>query len=180
MAYFLTRIEQGELIGITRILAADSLTRPGEGFLLQPFWQNSYPENIETFAEACTPHGSFSYWRIFNYFAGIWKDHADHSVVMTDLDRAAAEFFVTNQITFSQDYLTVQFARAETWGLLQADYLFAPDKELVSRRVVSSKDSEWHPGNLRRFPEKRAFIDKLQDWGTGFWPGFKAAFAANE
>lgn len=180
MAYFLTQIEQGELVGITRILAADSLTRPGAGFLLQPFWQSSYPGNIETFAEVCTPHGSFSYWRIFNYFAGIWKDYADPSVTMTDLDRAAAQFFVTNQIVFSQDYLTVQFARAETWGLLQADYLFAPGKEIRSRPVSYAKESDWQPENLKRFPEKRALIDQLCKWGTGFWPEFKAAFAANE
>ncbi len=180
MAYFLTRIEQGELIGVTRILAADSVTRPGAGFLLQPFWQSSYPENIVTFAEACTPYGSFSYWRIFNYFAGIWKNHADPSVTMTDLDRAAAQFFVSKQIAFSQDYLTVQFARAETWGLLQADYLFAPDKQLVSRPVSFLKELEREQQNLKPSAEKLAFIGKLHAWGCGFWPGFKAAFAANE
>ena len=85
-------------------------------------------------------------------------------------------------ITYPQDFVRVQFARAEVWGLLEVMYLFSPEDEagITANTAPSFRESDWFVKNITHFPEKVAYMEKIKTWATGFWPKFQAAYAASE
>jgi hypothetical protein len=178
MAYFIVRIERAHIEGAIRIFVADNTSRPPSGIAAPPRCQDHFVDNIFTFNEACNDFGSQSYWRVFNYFAGSWKNVADPKAHISDLDRAAGRAIFGRGLSYSQDFLGVQFNRAEKSGFIQADYLFSTPSSIVSDSAETFRGSDWHASNIQKFPEKLAFAKKLKVWGAQFWPDFKAAFTA--
>ena len=51
--------------------------------------------------------------------------------------------------------IAVHFYRSETWGLLEASYLFSPESEHIrSNTVPALHDSDWFGMNLQKYPDK--------------------------
>ena len=81
-------------------------------------------------------------------------------------------------VSYPQELITVGFDQAERWGELSAGFMFSPEKDGISSNVVPTlRDSDWYKSNLQRYPEKVAYVNKLQHWATTFSPKFQAAFA---
>jgi hypothetical protein len=156
------------------------MRQPPGGVRAPPFCQVSFVDNIYAVNEGCTDFGSQSYWRIFNYFARAWTDAAGGKTGMSVLDRAAGPLIFNKGLSYPQDYLGVQFHRAEKSGLLEVDYLFATPAYIASTLVGTFRASDWHASKIKKFPEKMAFVKEVEAWATQFWPEFKAAFAAGQ
>lgn len=59
--------------------------------------------------------------------------------------------------------------------------MFNPEKDGISSNVVTeSRDSDWYKSNLQRYPEKVAYVSKLQQWAADFQPKFLAAFSGGK
>jgi hypothetical protein len=179
LGLFLGHIEHRRLVAGLRVFALKSVDLPGRGF---PSVQGCVPGNPRYNAmdvAAMTPFGHQACWLISNLYTPPYLQWADRAVKIAQLDRIAAGDMAAKGVTYPQDLMSVEFYRAEKWGLVQADYLFSPDSEGIrSSDVVSYTDSDWYPSKIGRFPEKMAYIEKLKSWAQTSWPKFDAAFDA--
>jgi hypothetical protein len=176
MNYFLGQIEHTQLVGAMIVIALRS-AQPESGF---EEWQRcSNPQNIYTSKEDMAPFGHQACWIMHTMFTPPLQQWADNAIKIGNLERAAAGDMAAKGISYPQDLVAVHFFRAETWGLLEATYLFSPEHEHITSNVVPTlRDSDWFGANLQKYPEKVAYIDKLRQWGDAHWPAFKAAFDA--
>jgi hypothetical protein len=180
-AYFIGRIEHKRLVGALRVFAAKSKDKPGAGFIALKGCAKDNPNAHYIFIESVTPFDHEACWFIEQYYTPALQKWADRTTQVSGLDRAAAGDMAAKGVTYPQDFVLVRFGRAEKWGLVQADYLFSPESEGVSSNVaLSYYEMDWHPKNIARFPEKQAYVAKLKEWGTSFWPKFQTAFAEGE
>ena len=178
MNYLLGQIENKRLVGAIQILALRSPASPGTGFVAfgcdNPNFAYSMKEDIQPFAHQ-------SCWVVRNWFTPPWQEWADQSKKMPELMRAAAGDLAAKGVSYPQDLVDVQFYRSETWGLLEVSYLFSPEKEHIASNIAPTlRDSDWWGPNLRRSPEKMAYIESLKVWGASFWPRVKQAFDAGQ
>lgn len=177
MAYFLGRIEHKRLVGALRAVAVKSKEDPGTGFPAMVGCKESEANNIYVQVDSATPFDHQACWWIQNYYTPPWQQWADRAVKISNIDRAAAGDMAAKGVTYPQDFVVVRFSRAEKWGLLEVSYLFNPEVEgISSRNAASFRDADWHAGNIARYPDKVAYINKLKAWGTSFWPKFKTSF----
>ncbi len=120
-------------------------------------------------------------WYVSNFFAPGWSRWADGAVKLDDTDRTAGKALAAKGIDFPQDFISVQFVRTESWGLLHTKYLFSPEiAGIKSNTAPTFADSDWSPKMIKRFPEKVAYVEKLKTWAASFWPQYQAAFAAGQ
>jgi hypothetical protein len=176
---YLGQIKKKHLEGAVRIIVARSLTTPGAGFPKVNGCIDHQENNNYTMSEEVTPSGHEACWIIQNYFASPLQQWADRAKKIPALERAAAGDLAAKGVSYAQDLVAVRFSRAETWGLMEVSYLFSPEG-FTSTAVASYTDSDWHAGNIERFPEKVAYVEKLKTWGAQFWPRFKSAFVDGE
>jgi hypothetical protein len=175
---YLGSIRKRRLEGAIRITAVRSTSTPGKGFRQLKGCATDQAESSYVMAEQAVAFGPQSCWLIQNYFTNPFQQWADRAVHLDPLIRAAAGDLAAKGVSYPQDMVMVRFTRAETWGLLEVGYMFSPEAEgITSASSISYADSDWHVGNIDRFPEKLAYIEKLKHWGAEFWPQFKAAFA---
>ena len=175
VSYFLGRIEHKVLVGAVVLSVLRSPSSPGSGFA--GFQGCGNPDNIHNEKEEIVPFNHQACWVMHNYFTPPLQQWADKSIKIDNLARAAAGDLSSKGVTYPQDFVTVQFFRAESCCMLDASYLFSPDQEHIRSTVVPSfRDADWFGRNLQRFPDKIAYTERLQRWATSFWPTFKAAF----
>lgn len=181
MAYFLGRIEQKRLVGAIRLFALRSTSLPGTGFPAANGCKAGNPNLNYLYAGSVTAFDHQACWLINNYFTPPLQQWADRAVKIAGLDRAAAGDLTAKGVSYPQDLVDVRFTRAETWGLLEVSYLFNPETEGInSGTALSARESDWHAPNAPRFPEKMAYLAKMQEWGEGFWPKFQQAFESGQ
>jgi hypothetical protein len=114
---------------------------------------------------------------LYNLFTGQWAQWGDGSVKLNSLTRAAIGNMAAKGISYPQDLIIVHFIRVERWGSLDIAYAFNPETEHISSsEVISNLDTEWAPVNIKRFPDKTAYIEKLRKWGDSTWAQFEAIF----
>ena len=172
MNYFLGQIENKRLVAALLIVA---LRSQGSGFV--NFDACANPDNIYSMKEDLQPFGHQSCWIIHSLFTPPWQQWADQATKQSNLIRAAAGDMAAKNVTYPQDLVAVQFYRSESWGLLEGSYLFSPEKSHITSNVAPTfRDADWFGPNLHRFPEKVAYVAKLEEWGNEFWPRFKRAF----
>ena len=181
-AHFLGRIQHRRLVGAVRIFAMRSLSLPGEGFNEVKSCTEVNPARLHVVIDdEMQPQGHQSCWTVRNIYATPWGRWADKAVKISFIDRAAAGDMAAKGVSFPQDFVAVTFTRTETWGLLEVMYLFDPEEAgISSNTVLAVGDSDWGAERIGRYPEKVQYVAKMQDWGIGFWPRFKAAFAAGQ
>ena len=173
--YFLGRIQFKRLTGVVRVLALKSNGQPGAGFVAIQGCEKDNQNNFFTHQEDSTPFGAQGCWLIQNYYTTPWQNRVGGTVSM---DQAAAASMAAKGITYPQDLVGTRFTRSEKCGMLEATFLFSPEAdEISSNTVLSYFETDWHPKNIIHFPEKLAYMAKLKDWGTSYWPIFKANFA---
>ena len=178
---YLGRINKRRLEGAIRITAVRSTSVPGKGFRQVKGCVEGQAESSYVMAEQIVPFGHQSCWLIQNYFTSPFQQWADRAAHLDPIIRAAAGDLAAKGVSYPQDMMMVRFTRAETWGLLEVGYMFSPEADgITSADVVSYTDSDWHVGNIDRFPEKLAYVEKLKRWGASFWPRFETAFASGE
>jgi hypothetical protein len=181
MAYFLGRIEQKRLVGAIRLFALRSNSQPGTGFPAANGCKVRNPNLNYLYAGSVTAFDHQACWLINNYFTPPLQQWADRAVKIAGLDRAAAGDLTAKGVSYPQDLIDVRFTRAETWGFLEVSYLFNPEAEGInSSTALSARESDWHAPNAPRFPEKMAYLAKIQAWGEGFWPKFQQAFESGQ
>lgn len=181
MAYFLGRIEEKRLVGAIRVFALRSNSQPGTGFPAANGCQAGNPNLNYLYAGSVTAFNHQACWLINNYFTPPLQQWADRAVKIAGLDRAAAGDLTAKGVSYPQDLVDVRFTRAETWGLLEVSYMFNPEAEgISSNTALSARESDWHAPNAPRFPEKMAYLAKMQAWGEGFWPKFQQAFESGQ
>jgi hypothetical protein len=177
MNYFLGQIEHARLVSAITVLALRNSAAPETGF--EGFLACDNPENIYSSKEEITPFGHQACWIVQSFFTPPLQQWADKAAKLSNLYRAAAGDMAAKGVTYPQDFVAVQFFRAETWGLLDAMYLSSPEKERIDSNVVPSlRDSDWFGPHLQKYPDKVAYTEKLKKWGEQFWPRFKAAYEA--
>lgn len=176
-AYFLGRIEFKRLVGAIRVFALRANELPGAGFDRIKGYGPDNPNNLFACDDGCIPYGSQGAWALSNYYTPPWQQWANPAIKIVDLDRVAARDMATKGVTYPQDFVSVRFARAETWGLLEVTYLFNPELDgNTSNTVLSFAESDWHASRIQRFPEKQMYCSRLNDWANSAWPAFKNGF----
>jgi hypothetical protein len=174
---YLGQIKNKRLVGAIRITAGRSLDRPGAGFKAAPGCNDHQTDNNYVMSEEVIPNGHQACWIIGFEVTTPLQQWADRAVALPSLDRAAAGDMAAKGVTYPQDLVDLRFTRAETWGLLEVKYFFSPEAAgIKSNDVISLRDSDWFVDNISRYPEKQAYVDKLKQWGSQFWPRFKSAF----
>lgn len=181
-AHFLGRIHNRRLVGAVRAFAVRSRDRPGAGFNEVKSCTETNPgRTFVSIDGEMTPNGHQACWTIRTVYATPWSKWADRAVKLSAIDRAAAGDMVAKGVTYPQDFISLTYTRTETWGLLEVMYLFSPENEgISSHSALSVTETDWTPTNIGQYPEKLAYIEKLKDWGTAFWPRFKVAFDQGE
>ncbi len=127
MSYFLGRIERKTLTGAVIIYALKSNTSPGAGF--EAFKGCSDPNAAHVANDGMTPFDHQACWSIHNLFTPPWQQWGNREAKMSNLTRSAAGDMAAKGVTYPQDFVAVQFYRAEKWGMLDASYLFSPESE---------------------------------------------------
>lgn len=174
---YLGQIKKRRLVGAIRITAGRSLDRPGAGFRATPGCIDHQTDNNYVVSEEVIPHGHQACWVIGIEVTTPLQQWADRAVRLQGLERAAAGDMAAKGVTYPQDLVLVRFTRAETWGLLEVKYFFSPEAAgIKSNDAISPRDSDWFVDNISRYPEKQAYVAKLKQWGSQFWPRFKSAF----
>ena len=179
MVYFLGRIEHKKLVGGVIIYALKA--KPPE--IVDQNWQVVKTSGCnrtdalfleeEKSVDANLP----SCWYLFNYFTSPWKQWADRSVLINEINRAAAGDLAAKGVTYAQDFIAVEFVRTAKRGLLITQYLFTTETEGITSHVtLSFQDSDWSRRNINRFPEKVALVKKLKAWGFTFLPLINKSF----
>jgi hypothetical protein len=178
---YLGQIKKKRLVGAIRITAVRSLARPGAGFRAAPGCIDHQEDNNFVMSEEVIPNGHQACWIIGIEVTSPLQQWADRAVKLDSLDRAAAGDMAAKGVSYPQDLVLVRFTRAETWGVLEVKYFFSPETAgIKSNDAFSPRDSDWFAQNISRFPEKQAYIDKLKQWATQFWPRFKNAFDSGQ
>jgi hypothetical protein len=174
---FLGRVKSHRLMGAVQITAARSNDAPGAGFRKVPGCDAhsdavSYVNN-----EGVQENGHQACWIIDSMFLSPLEAWADRSKKLPPLLRMGAGDLAAKGVTYPQDMVSARFSRAETWGLLEVRYDFNPEEDRIqSSAAATMADSDWWPSNVQRHAEKVAYLDKIRQWGDGFWPRFKGAF----
>ena len=169
--YFLGHIVRKRLVGVIWVQAMRS---PGFGFEQNQNCTN--PGNLFVLDKSDGPEHQTCTW-IRSFFSADMQQWADKSAHLDQMVRAAGRDLEAKGVTYPQELVTVGFQRAEKWGEITAGYMFSPEKDGVSSNVAPSfRDSEWYKGNVQRYPEKLAYVTRLQQWSMSFSPRFQAAF----
>lgn len=169
--YFLGQIVRKRVVAAMWVQAMRS---PGLGFLQNQNCTN--PANLYVLDQtAGTDHQGCTWIRA--YFSADMQQWADKSAHIDQLARAAGGNLAAKGVSYPQELVTAGFQQAEKWGELSAGFMFSPEKDGISSNVVPTlRDSDWYKSNLQRYPEKVAYVNKLQQWATSFSPKFQAAF----
>jgi hypothetical protein len=173
--YFLGQIVHKRVVAAMWVQAMRS---PGLGFTNNENCTN--PANLQVLDESKgTDHQGCTWIR--SYFSATMQQWADKSAHMDVMARAAGRDLAAKGVSYPQELVTAGFEQAEKWGELTAGYMFSPEKDGISSNVVPAfRDSDWSKSNLQRYPEKVAYVNKLQQWATSFSPKFQAAFAGGK
>lgn len=174
-AYFLGKIESKKLVAAIRAFALHSKEAPGVGFPEQRFCKRS--DLLYLTVDALEANGQQSCWGIYNHFTSGMLKWGDKTANIDNLDRAAAGDLSAKGVDYPQDFVGVEFVRAEKWGILQTSYLFSPESDgIKSNNAPTYQESDWYPKNIGHYPEKQTYVKKLVAWGADFWSKYQAAF----
>ncbi len=177
MQYFLGRIEHARLVGGLMVIALRS--SDGSGF--EEPGTCASQENIYTLKDEVTPFAHQACWTVHLVFTSGMQQWADKAAKMSNIYRMAGGDLAAKGVSYPQDMIAVHFFRSESWGLLEASYLFSPESENIrSNTVPTLHDSDWFGTNLQKYPEKLAYIEKLKQWAAAHWPPFGSAFDAGQ
>jgi hypothetical protein len=175
---FLGQVKNKRLVGGARITALHTAGSAGEGF--PPKLSGcSEANHIDLYVvpEAMDANGHQSCWLINSFFTPPLQQWADRATKIDVLDRAAGGDLAAKGVTYPQDFVRIRMTRTESWGVLEVAYLFSPDTAgIKSNEAISAADTDWAHTNISRYPEKLAYVDKMKQWATQFWPGFKSGF----
>jgi hypothetical protein len=176
---FLGQVKSKRLVGGARIAALHTLGKAGAGF--PPKLNGCFGVNhvdLYVVSEAMDANGHQSCWLVDSFFTPPLQQWADRATRIDALERAAGGDLAAKGVTYPQDFVRVRMTRTEAWGLLEVAYLFNPEvASIKSNDAISKADTDWDRGNISRYSEKLAYIEKMKQWATQFWPVFKAAFA---
>lgn len=176
---FLGEVKNKRLVGGARITALHTVGQPAAGFppkLSGCFGVNHIDLYVDS--EAMDANGHQSCWLVDSFFTPPLQQWADRATKIDALDRAAGGDLAAKGVTYPQDFVRIRMTRTEPWGLLEVAYLFSPEAGgIKSNDAISAADTDWTRGNISRYPEKLAYIEKMKQWATQFWPVFKGAFA---
>jgi hypothetical protein len=175
---FLGQIKSQRLVGGARIAALHRVGQPSTEF--PPKLNGCAGTNdVDLFvnAEAMDADGHQSCWLVDSFFTPPLQQWADRAVKIGSLDRAAAGDLAAKGVTYPQDFLRIRMTRTESWGLLEVSYLFSPESTgIKSNEAISAGDTDWARKNISHHAEKVAYVEKMKQWATQFWPQFKTAF----
>jgi hypothetical protein len=175
LMYFLGRIVRKRLVAAIWVQAMRS---PGLGFANNQNCTN--PVNLYVLDQPEGADHEGCRW-IRSYFSADMQQWADKSAHIDQIARAAGENLAAKGVSYPQELVTAGFQQADKWGELTAGYMFSPENDGISSNVVPTfRDSDWYKSNLQRYPEKVAYINKLQQWATDFSPKFQAAFTGGK
>ena len=176
---FLGQVKNKRLLGGVRITALHAVGQPGAGF--PPKLSGCFGVNhidLYVVSEATDANGHQSCWLVDSFFTPPLQQWADRATKIDALDRAAGGDLAAKGVTYPQDLVRIRITRTESWGLLEVSYLFSPEVAgIKSNDAISAADTDWDRGNISRYPEKLAYIEKMKQWAAQFWPVFKVAFA---
>lgn len=175
--YFLGRIEHQRLAGALIVQSVVAKTSPATGF---PVARSCDDGNaLYVVNESNEPNGSQSCWLMHNIFTPPWTHWDDRSVRIGQAERAAAGEMSVRGISYPQDFVVVEFHRAEKADLLHVAYLFSPEQEHINTSPASTfRDSDWYGPNVARDAARVAYVGRLRDWGANWWNRYKQAFAS--
>jgi hypothetical protein len=169
--YFLGQIVHKRMVAAIWVQAMRS---PGLGFTQNENCTNPANLYVSDQSEGTDHQGCM--W-IRSYFSADMQQWADKSAHIDQMARAAGGNLASKGVSYPQELITAGFQRADKWGELTAGYMFSPERDGISSNVVPTiRESDWYKSNLQRYPEKVAYVDKLQQWAANFLPKFQAAF----
>lgn len=174
----LGRIEHKKLLGLVEISAGRTLDLSKNDFTgLEACAPGGGQDKLSIHCEVNTPNVAISAWLIGHMFTPPLAQWANKSIKIDPMMRAAAGDLAAKGVTYDQDYVQVNFARRETWGYLQVFYYFDPSTEgIASSNAMSFGDTDWAVDRIKHFPEKQAYVEKIEGWASKQWPDFKRAF----
>ena len=191
-----TRGKEGDTITITNYFLAQIKNKRLAASLIVHALENPNGSEIPTSvmkSDACANYGSselYGYngqnelsppqqgcWLIQNHLTIGWLRWADRGFKMSNLERAAAGDMAAKGVTYGQDLIEVEYTMLDKSAVLNVIYSFSPEADgISSNNAATFLDADWAPNNIKRYPEKLAYIEKLKQWGTTTWPSIKAAF----
>ncbi len=118
-----------------------------------------------------------SCWTIENIFPIAMDKWADRSVKMDPLERAEAGDLAAKGVPLPQDMIEARFDRSNKTSMVEMLVMFNPEGDgITSSQATSVLESDWTITNVKRSPEKQAFVGKIRAWAETFWPRFKQAY----
>jgi hypothetical protein len=173
--YFLGQIVHKRLVAAFWV---QGMRSPGLGFVNNQNCTN--PANLYVLDQSeGTDHESCTWIRA--YFTANMRQWADKSARIDQMTRATGANLAAKGVSYPQDLVTAGFQQSEKWGELTAGYMFSPETDGISSNAAPTfHDSDWYKSNLQRYPEKVAYVNKLQQWANSFSPKFQAAFAGGK
>jgi len=175
--YFLGRIEHQRLAGAMVVQSVVAKTSPATGFPAARYCDDG--SALYLVNESNEPNGSQSCWLMHNIFTPPWTHWDDRNVQIGQAERAAAGEMSVRGISYPQDFVAIEFHRAEKADLLHVSYLFSPEQEHINTSPANTfRDSDWYGPNVARDSARVAYVGRLRDWGTNWWNRFKQAFVS--
>ena len=174
----LGRIEHKKLLGLVQITARRTVDPSTEEFPVLPACApGGGQDDLSIHSEVNTANVEISCWVINHLFTPPLAQWANKSIKMDGMFRMAAGDLAAKGVTYDQDYVEVNLARQANWGLLQVKYDFDPSLDgITSASAMSYEDTDWAVKRIQHFPDKQAYLQKLETWGANQWSIFKHAF----
>lgn len=178
MQYALGRIQNKKLTGLVIFTTVRGPIAPNGGF--PEFKFCSHPGSLEHYVFLdgdIVPSDHQSCWAVQNIYTEILSQWADKNIKLDNVEKAAGGDLAAKGVPLPQDMVQVRFGRSNTSSFIEFRAMFSPDAEgILSNAAPTAVDSDWSVSNIKRYPEKVAYIAKMKAWGETYWPRFKQAF----
>lgn len=176
--YALGRIVNGKVSAVLHLTAATGISTPNgvpeAKACTQPRMQIVHYVFVEDGMSASSHQAC---WTLENFYTGYMNQWADRAANMSALDRATAGDLAAKGLSLPQDAVQLRFLKSNASSFLELRLMLSPEAEGISSNPAATvMDSDWSVANVKRYPEKVAYLAKMKAWGAAFWPEFAQAF----
>ena len=176
--YALGRITGGKLSAVLHLTTVTGVLMPSgipeAKACTQPQIQFVHYVFTESDMNASSHQGC---WTLENFYTAYMNQWADRATKMSALDRATAGDLAAKGLSLPQDAVQLRFLKSNASSFVELRVMFSPEADGISSNPAPTVvDSDWSVANVKRHPEKVAYLARMKAWGAGFWPEFAEAF----
>ena len=168
-AIFLARVTEGKLLAASAFIGSEPTAEPPIGY--RQYSQCMRKQLVHAEVHVNDDFGLQECWTINHNDSNAWRNTQDA------LLRAAMGELAISHLEVPQTMVSVHFRLADKSGYLNGVYFFNPEEEGIMTTPASVwQESEWYSGNINKYPEKSAYVQRLRLWGAMWLPKLKVTF----